>query len=189
MCDPTKYCWCLKWLHLIDCHNSISVQLRTKILSVTPSGYSFGLNRFRLGSNPGTLSCLGSQALSHCHTNSRTKETKTRNFAGNTITAQTLLSYPHTTLLEVGKLGERTASENMTLKYCCFDFWNVLVCIVVHLHPSFLHPLFLFTLLIPFHHTEVNKVSRMDYPDSHGRFPALCSASRSPPVYWRKSFT
>lgn len=68
----------------------------------------------------------------------------------------------------------------MALRCCCSDFWNfTLVCVFVHLHPSFLHSLLSYSspFLFPLHHAEVNKVSRMDYPDSHGRFPALCSAS------------
>ena len=46
---------------------------------------------------------------------------------------------------------------------------------------SFLHrtPLPV-SLSVCFLHNDVNKVSRMDYPDSHGSWPALCSVSCSP---------
>lgn len=45
--------------------------------------------------------------------------------------------------------------------------------------PILRSPLSLTLCPLSFPHNDVNKVNRMDYPDSHGRIPALCSVSCS----------
>lgn len=93
------------------------------------------------------------------------------------------------TVVENKKEVQHCVRDLNPLTSFCFSLWPLnwtYICFHRTSSPTDLSRSFLpflqspFTLCpLSFPHNDVNKVSRMDYPDSHGRIPALCSVSCS----------